>query len=191
MTIANFLLIVLLYHPTIELFFHSTFLHRYVTHAQFIMNRFWQKVFYVCTFLTQGPSHLNPTAYAILHKNHHDHSDEDTDSHTPKNYKNIFAMMWDTRRKFVAIPKRKSPLSKKYLHTVEFKRWRAFEKFADNKYTLIGMGVLYILFYVIYAPTWGCWFCLPVTLFCGPIHGAIVNWWGHKKALGIIIMPNP
>ena len=39
---------------------------------------------------------------------------------------------------------------------------------------------LYTAFYVAFAPHWSLFLLLPVHFLMGPIHGAIVNWCGHK-----------
>jgi stearoyl-CoA desaturase (delta-9 desaturase) len=39
---------------------------------------------------------------------------------------------------------------------------------------------LYTSVYVVYAPHWAFFLLLPVHFMMGPIHGAIVNWCGHK-----------
>ena len=37
----------------------------------FTMSPFWEKYFYIFTWVTQGSSYLNARAYAILHRMHH------------------------------------------------------------------------------------------------------------------------
>ncbi len=179
MNVQTFVLIVLLVHPTTSLFFHSVFLHRYTTHKQFSMSFFWERVFFLLTFLFQGPAFLNPYAYAVFHLNHHDKSDTKNDSHSPRNFKNIFSMMWDTKKQFVKIRERKHPLCQIYGKEVTVE-WKNFERFADNPITIILMAILFSLFYYFFAPVWWCWFFLPITILNGPIQGAIVNWFGHK-----------
>ena len=44
----------------------------------------------------------------------------------------------------------------------------------------IGFGLLYTLFYMAFAPSWVFFLLLPAHYMMGPIHGAIVNWGGHK-----------
>src|SRR5690606_22728747 len=46
--------------------------------------------------------------------------------------------------------------------------------------TRIAFGVGYTLFYLAFAPHWAFFLLLPVHYLMGPIHGAIVNWGGHK-----------
>jgi stearoyl-CoA desaturase (delta-9 desaturase) len=59
--------------------------------------------------------------------------------------------------------------------------WPAFERFADLWPVRVLFGVLYGCFYLAFATHW--WqlaFMLPVHFIMGPVHGAIVNWCGHK-----------
>lgn len=179
MNVQTFVFVVLIAHPTISLFFHSVFLHRYATHKQFSMNLFVERIFFVLTFIVQGPAFLNPYAYAVFHLNHHKYSDTSLDSHSPLNFKNIFLMMWDTKKQFVQIREGKHRLCEEYA-SIKHVRWLSFEKFADNILTILFMGGLFVSFYYFFAPVWWCWFFLPITLLNGPIQGAIVNWFGHK-----------
>jgi hypothetical protein len=44
----------------------------------------------------------------------------------------------------------------------------------------IGWGALYSVPYFFFATHWWLWMLLPLQWVMGPIHGAIVNWAGHK-----------
>src|SRR5678815_4660501 len=44
----------------------------------------------------------------------------------------------------------------------------------------IGWGAFYTLFYMHFATSWWMWLFLPMHYVMGPIHGAIVNWCGHR-----------
>tara|TARA_B100001540_G_C15562927_1_gene531315 strand:- start:28 stop:492 length:465 start_codon:yes stop_codon:yes gene_type:complete len=59
-------------------------------------------------------------------------------------------------------------------------RWEKFEKFADNNFTRLLFVVAYSIIYIFYSPS--VWFLIlvPIHGLMGPIHGAIVNWCGHK-----------
>src|SRR5882762_8825058 len=85
-------------HWQISVFTQSFFLHRYGAHRQFSMSKGWERFFHLFTFVLQGASYLNPRGYAILHRMHHAYSDTPKDPHSPENYKNVFAMMWDTAK---------------------------------------------------------------------------------------------
>lgn len=62
------------------------------------MNKTWEKVFYVLSYLFQGSSYLSPRTYAILHRAHHAYTDTEKDPHSPKYFNSIFSMMWATAR---------------------------------------------------------------------------------------------
>jgi stearoyl-CoA desaturase (delta-9 desaturase) len=44
----------------------------------------------------------------------------------------------------------------------------------------LGWGTAYVLFYINFATAWWMYLLLPVHFLMGPLHGAIVNWGGHK-----------
>jgi len=66
----------------------------------FTMSKGWERFFYLCTYLAQGPSMLSPRGYAILHRMHHAFSDTPKDPHSPTNYKNVWSMMLATKIKY-------------------------------------------------------------------------------------------
>src|SRR5580704_7899596 len=83
-----------------SVFFQTFYLHRYGAHAQFKMNKGWERFFHFCTYVFQGSSFLSPRAYAILHRMHHAYSDTPKDPHSPRNYKNVVVMMLATKKKY-------------------------------------------------------------------------------------------
>ena len=60
--------------------------------------QFWEKTWYLYSWITQGTSYLNARAYAILHRMHHAYSDTEKDPHTPHFFKEVFTMMMHTRK---------------------------------------------------------------------------------------------
>src|ERR1700756_4518416 len=84
-------------HWFLSLFCQTFFLHRYSSHKMFTMNKFWERFFYLFTFLTQGSSFLNPRAYAIMHRMHHAYSDTEKDPHSPLFFTDIRKMMLKTK----------------------------------------------------------------------------------------------
>lgn len=187
---TEYFVAIVIFHYFGSLFFHSFYLHRYGTHSQFTMNRFWERFFYVCTWISQATSFLNPTAYAKMHLQHHEHSDTKDDPHSPANFSFwkwgldfIVAapkMMWRTKQIFYEIRLGTHSIAALYKER-RFPRWEdGFEKFADSNVARLIFAVLIFLFYWFFVPTWWCWFFLPVTLLSGPIQGAVVNWCGHK-----------
>jgi stearoyl-CoA desaturase (delta-9 desaturase) len=173
---AIFLFLVL--HWYFSLFFQTFFHHRYAAHAMFTMSRFWEKVFFIGSFIFQGSSYLSPYAYGILHRMHHAHTDTEEDPHSPSYDKNLFAMMWKTKNIYSDIFFGKVEVEEKYKKGVP--QWTAFDKIADYWPSRIGWGVLYSLFYIYFATEWWMFLFLPLHYFMGPFHGAIINWFAHK-----------
>lgn len=175
-------LIVFVVHWYLSLFCQTFFLHRYSAHKMFIMSKPWERFFYLLTYLSQGSSYLSPRAYAILHRMHHAFSDTDKDPHSPHHTKNVFTMMWETKNIYNAVLNRKRAVENRFERN--YPEWRFVEKLGDSWISRAGWGVLYIVFYVlayIYLDMhWAFFFLLPIHFLMGPIHGAIVNWSGHK-----------
>ena len=90
-------LIFLMLHWYLSLFGQTFYLHRYSALKMFTMSPFWEKYFYIFTWVTQGSSYLNARAYAILHRMHHAYSDTEKDPHTPHFFKEVFTMMMHTK----------------------------------------------------------------------------------------------
>jgi len=160
-------------HWFISLFFQTFFHHRYAAHRMFAMSKFWEKTFFILTFIAQGASYLKPSAYAIMHRQHHAFSDTDKDPHSPHHQTNLMRMMFRTGMIYHDLV-RDTRLEPKP------PEWEPFDKFADSMYTRFLWGTLYTCFYFHYMTNFWVLFLLPVHYFMGPIHGAIVNWCGHK-----------
>ncbi|MDP4217901.1 MAG: fatty acid desaturase, partial [Bacteroidota bacterium] len=58
--------------------------------------------------------------------------------------------------------------------------WRALDRFSDLWVTRIAFAAGYTAIYILYAPYWWLFLLLPIHYFMSPVHGAIVNWCGHK-----------
>ena len=142
------------------------------------MNKFWERFFYLLLLISQGSSFLNPRAYAILHRMHHAYSDTERDPHSPHFFKDVFGMMIATKNMYLAY----------LLHKIEpepafrgnYPEWTLIDKIGDSWFWRLGCGLLYIWFYVAFAPSAWWFLLLPIHFLMGPIHGAIVNWCGHK-----------
>lgn len=175
-------LIVFVVHWYLSLFCQTFFLHRYSAHKMFIMSKPWERFFYLLTYVSQGSSYLSPRAYAILHRMHHAFSDTEKDPHSPHHTKNVFTMMWETKNIYNAVLNRKRAIESRFERN--YPEWRLIEKLGDSWVSRVGWGVLYLAFYVlayIYLDMhWVFFFLLPIHFLMGPIHGAIVNWSGHK-----------
>lgn len=142
------------------------------------MEPFWEKFFYLILLVSQGSSFLNPRAYAILHRMHHAYSDTEKDPHSPHFFKDVFGMMIATKNMYM-----------NYLHFKiqpepafqgNYPEWPLVDKIGNSWLWRIGCGLFYIGFYVMFANHWWLFILLPVHFLMGPLHGAIVNWCGHK-----------
>lgn len=165
-------------HWFLSLFFQTFFLHRYASHKMFTFSKGWEKVFYTLTYVFQGSSFLNPRAYAILHRMHHAYSDTEQDPHSPHFFKDIFRMTFHTKNIFQNVLKYKHLPEKRF--TGNYPEWKFMDFLGNTALSRIGFGVLYTLFYVFFATQWWMFLLLPIHFLMGPIHGAIVNWCGHK-----------
>jgi len=171
-------------HWYFSLFCQTFFLHRYAAHKMFVMNKFWERFFFIFTFISQGSSYLSARAYAILHRMHHAYSDTDKDPHSPHHSDNLFTMMWETKQIYNDYLVRKIEPESRFAKGIP--EWESLDKFADNRYVRIGWGVLYSLIYIACISIWelpythwAMYALLPIHYLMGPIHGAIVNWCGH------------
>lgn len=172
-----YILIFFLGHWFSSLFFQSFFLHRYAAHGMFKLSKFWERLFYLLTFITQGSSFLNPAAYANMHRRHHAFSDTESDPHSPHFSKNIISMMTKTFRIYHNILDGKAEENEFGKNVPE---WNSFDNIVSSWWIRIVFGLLYTLYYVAFSTSPWHYFLLPVHFFMGPIHGSIVNWCGHK-----------
>jgi stearoyl-CoA desaturase (delta-9 desaturase) len=168
----------LVLHWVLSIFCQTFFLHRYGAHKQFTMSPRWERFFYGLTFFTQGSSFLVPRAYAYLHREHHAFSDTERDPHSPLFHATPFSMMWQTKERYIAFAKRQTEPEARFRGQAP--EWPALDYIADRWSVRLGFGLLYTLFYVAFAPSWQWFLLLPIHFLMGPIHGAIVNWAGHK-----------
>ena len=165
-------------HWQASVFFQTFFLHRYGAHKQFTMTKGWERFFYLCTYVSQGPSFLSPRGYAILHRMHHAYSDTPKDPHSPTNYKDVATMMLATKHKYDAFAYHREDPEPRF--DGGFPEWPAIDKLAQSWTGRILWGAGYVLFYVKFATAPWMFALLPMHFVMGPIHGAIVNWCGHK-----------
>jgi len=161
-----------------SVFFQTFFHHRYASHRMFTMGPRTEKVAHVLAWIFQGSSYLDVRGYAILHREHHAFSDTPRDPHSPTQHTNAFSMMWATKERYEAYAAHRAEPEARFLGGIP--EWPAFERFAQSWPTRIGWGVLYSCFYLAFATAWWQFLLLPVHFLMGPIHGAIVNWCGHR-----------
>lgn len=173
-----YILIFFIAHWFLSLFFQTFFLHRYASHKVFSMNKFWERFFYLGTYIFQGSSFLNPFAYATMHKDHHAFSDTEKDPHSPHFFTDVFRMTWATvltYRDHVARAKNPTPQL-----AATYPSWYIVDRIGSSIPSRIFFGILYVSFYVAFAEYWWMFLLLPIHFLMGPLHGAIVNWCGHK-----------
>jgi stearoyl-CoA desaturase (delta-9 desaturase) len=165
-------------HWSLSVLMQSMFQHRYAAHRMYTASPRIERVLHFLTWLIQGSSYLDPRGYAILHREHHAFSDTERDPHTPWFYKNAAAMMWNTKKRYSNFAHRRMEPEPRF--DGGFPEWPWLEKFADAWPTRIAFGTAYGVFYIVFATHWWQFALLPLHFLMGPIHGAIVNWCGHK-----------
>jgi stearoyl-CoA desaturase (delta-9 desaturase) len=144
----------------------------------FKMELFWERFFYLVLLISQGSSFLNPRAYAILHRMHHAYSDTEKDPHSPHFFKDVFGMMIATKNMYMNYLQFK--IQPEPAFQGNYPEWPIVDKIGNSWAWRIACGLFYIGFYVAFANHWWMFILLPVHFLMGPLHGAIVNWCGHK-----------
>jgi len=165
-------------HWLVSAFFQSSFHHRYASHRMFSLTPRAERVWHFLAYLSQGSSYLSPRAYAIMHREHHAYSDTAKDPHAPGFFKNVFSMMWATALHYNAVLERKLMPEKRFLGG--YPEWPLLEKIGSLWITRIAWGALYGVAYLLFASEWWLYLLLPLHWLMGPVHGAIVNWCGHR-----------
>jgi stearoyl-CoA desaturase (delta-9 desaturase) len=165
-------------HWQLSVFCQTFFLHRYAAHRMFRMSKGWERFFHLLTWASQGSSYLSPRAYAILHRMHHAYSDTEKDPHSPYNHKGLAAMMWHTAKVYTAIRSRKAKPEDRF--EGGYPEWKLLDETLSGWVPSLLWGTAYTLFYIKFATTPWLFLLVPLHYVMGPIHGAIVNWCGHK-----------
>jgi stearoyl-CoA desaturase (Delta-9 desaturase) len=165
-------------HWQLSVFFQSFYLHRYGAHRQFTMTRGWERFFHLCTWAVQGSSYLNPRAYAIMHRMHHAFSDTPRDPHSPVQQKSFFSMMWRTKNIYEDIKYGRVPVEARF--DGGYPHWPTLDGPLSTMPVAVAWGALYTVYYLAFATHWWMFALLPFHWLMGPVHGAIVNWFGHK-----------
>lgn len=155
-------------HWYASLFFQSFYLHRYSSHRMFKLTPIWNRIFCLMTIVTQGPSFLRPALYRHLHLRHHLHSDSEQDPHSPMHNKNIFQMMNRTLHEYLSARSLKE-------------EFPGMIRFFDSFFIRFSFVGVYILLYLKFTDSLWYLLLVPIHSLMGPIHGAIVNWFGHKS----------
>jgi stearoyl-CoA desaturase (Delta-9 desaturase) len=168
-------------HWQASVFFQSFFLHRYGAHKQFTMSPRVERAVHFLAWFVMGSSYLSPRAYAILHRMHHAYSDTDKDPHSPVYEPNFFRMMNNTKNIYRDI--RRGTVAPEARFEGGYPVWDLLDTKLSTMTMSVVWGALYVLIYAVYAKVTGQYWTLalaPMHWFLGPIHGAIVNYLGHK-----------
>ena len=165
-------------HWYFSLFMQTFFLHRYVSHSMFKMNKFWERFFFLITFFIQGSSFLNPAAYGMMHRKHHAYSDTEKDPHSPISFKSPIKFMLET---FNFYSKTILNTKKIDLKNANLPQWKFIENLGESIMVRMGFIIIYILVYYNYSTSPWQYVLIPIHILMGPIHGFIVNWFGHKS----------
>ncbi|MFN3402585.1 MAG: acyl-CoA desaturase [Cytophagaceae bacterium] len=173
-----FVIYFFIFHWYASLFIQTFFHHRYASHKMFTMNKFWERFFYLLVYILQGSSFLTPRAYGVLHRMHHAFSDTDKDPHSPHNYSNIFTMMWDTRLIYNKLVYNQMIPEDRF--SKDLPEWKFIDTLGEKHFSRVAWGIFYIFIYVKFATAWWMFLLLPIHFLMGAVHGAIVNWFGHK-----------
>jgi stearoyl-CoA desaturase (delta-9 desaturase) len=165
-------------HWTISVFCQTFFLHRYGAHRMFTMSKGWERFFHLLTYVSQGPSYLNPRGYAVLHRMHHAFSDTPKDPHSPNNHSNPWTMMLATKHTYDDFAYDRVRPEARFDGGIP--SWPALDKLGQSwPMRIVWLGA-YTAFYVQFATAPWMYALLPFHFLMGPIHGAIVNWCGHR-----------
>lgn len=187
-------------HWYLSLLAQTIFMHRYAAHGQLKMSKKQEKIWFIFSFITQGPSYLTAWGYGIFHRIHHRFADTVFDSHPARLSRNLLSMMLLTAKRYSAIVRQDEKIIEAWLGekggmklieklSKNVPRWDQFDKFAHNWITRVLWIALYVLFYIglislFGLPGWVIWVVLPIILLhstMGPLHGALVNWYAHKR----------
>ncbi|WP_163867609.1 acyl-CoA desaturase [Myxococcus eversor] len=166
-------------HWLLCVFFQSFFQHRYSAHRMYTMGPRTERVMHLLTYLVQGSSYLSPKAYAILHREHHAFSDTEKDPHSPHFFTDVFRMMLHTKKRYEDYTAGRGQPEARFLGG--YPEWPLVDDTLRTSWaaTVFWVG-LYTSFYVAFATAPWQFLLLPVHFLMGPVHGAIVNWCGHK-----------
>lgn len=155
---------------------------------QFSMGKFWQKLFYVFSYISLGSSYLSPRKYAILHRLHHAYTDTEKDPHSPTYQHSLGKMMWRTRQVYDEIYDDESKVEGRFLRNLP--DWKFLDWLGHSWGSRIFWVLAYTTFYVFFATQWWMYLLLPLHFVMGPLHGAIINWFAHKIGYSNYRMPN-
>ena len=170
-----FIFIIVLWYG--GLFFQSFFLHRYSAHQVFTMSKTMERITFVLTWIFQGPSYLSAYGYGIMHRMHHAFTDTEKDPHSPSYDTSLIAMMWKTKTIYQDINEQRLDVDHRFIKNIP--QWKSFDLFASSNFSRIFWIFSYFLYFMFFVTSWWQWLLFPLTFLMAPIHGAIINWFGH------------
>jgi len=121
---------------------------------------------------------MSARAYGILHRMHHAYTDTEKDPHSPKYFSNVFSLMWHTKKVYADIMDNRVEVEERF--TKNLPDWRSLDLWGQSIPNRIFFALLYVGFYILFAPYWWLYLLIPVHILMGPIHGSIINWFAHK-----------
>jgi len=143
------------------------------------MSAFWERFFYLLTYISQGPSFLNPTSYSILHQKHHAYSDTPKDPHSPVQSKSMWDMSLKTYKEYKYLIKHHKTVDDSAVIN-KAPSWPLIDNIAETKFNVYFWVLVYMGIYYLNGIEPQYYLCIFIHGFMGPIQGAIVNWFGHK-----------
>lgn len=87
-------------------------------------------------------------------------------------------MMWRTKEVYLNILLGRVDIDRSFEKNCP--EWKTFDAVVNPWFVRLLFVVGYTLFYCYFTTEWWMWLLLPAHYIMGPIHGAIVNWFGHK-----------
>jgi stearoyl-CoA desaturase (delta-9 desaturase) len=165
-------------HWQLSVFYQSFFQHRYCAHRQFTMTPRMERFFHLLSYVVLGASYLAPRDYAILHREHHAYADTPDDSHSPDFHPNALRMMQATLKRYAGHKRRQVIPEPRFEGGYPELPW--LDRFGQTWVSRTAWMIVYGLIYARYATTPWLYALLPIHCLFGTVHGAIVNWCGHR-----------
>jgi stearoyl-CoA desaturase (delta-9 desaturase) len=109
---------------------------------------------------------------------HHAYSDTEKDPHSPLFSSNALTMMLKTKKQYDGYTYRTVAPEARF--DGGFPDWKLFDVLGSSWVMRIAWMGAYTAFYFFFATQLWMWALLPIHFVMGPVHGAIVNWCGHK-----------
>ena len=166
-------------HWVLCVFCQTFFLHRYGAHRMFTMSKGWERFFHLLTYAAQGSSYSEPawlrdSAPPASRLQRHREGSALADQLLERVHDDA-PHQASLRR--VRLSSARNPEPRFVGGTPE---WPLLDRIGQSWVARVGWGAVYTLFYLHFATAWWMFLLLPLHYVMGPIHGAIVNWCGHR-----------